>query len=310
MQARQWVTLSSPKFLCGGQLQLLLRQSFVIMDSSLLKLALKSGNWALIAVPALFGVFGRPPLSFPLPFFTTLPELCKTLQNEPNTGAKHGVRSVFVCCLLEDIKRCNASPCDIPKCFKPCESTCAWLLQKWINKVDVRGTETAARSSAFRAFYSREHYLFCTVQGKGLPLSWDIPRAFPQPAVHQESCIHGIHLDNGLENRLMQGRSHHSCYQPKCQKPLCTLYSDLLPLRSEENSAFCISRLPLPQYFKELHKAAEGGFNSPSPVNVCPALLMHRKVNWLNLSHATSLAGLWKEPGRPGEGTSPLSAGI
>lgn len=77
----------------------------------------------------------------------------------------------------------------------------------------------------------------------------------------------------------MQGPSHHSCYQPKCQKPLCTLYSDLLPSRSEETSAFCISLLPLPQYFKALHKAAEGGFNSPSPINACPALLTRRKVN-------------------------------
>lgn len=54
-----------------------------------------------------------------------LPDPCNMLQNEHNAGAKHGVRSFFLCCLLGDIKWCNVSSCDIPKCFKTYESTCA-----------------------------------------------------------------------------------------------------------------------------------------------------------------------------------------
>lgn len=64
--------------------------------------------------------------------------------------------------------------------------------------------------------------------------------------------------------------------------------------------------LRLPWVFVALSKAAEGVFNSPSPVNICPALLTHREVNCFNLSHTTSLAELWKKPGRPGKGTSSL----
>lgn len=125
------------------------------------------------------------------------------------------------------------------------------------------GTETMAKNSAFRG-----RWCFCTAEGKGcIPWLWDNP----QPFHGAGECSASIWRTSWRIRTLLA----QLCSEPKCQKSLCTLESDLLPLRSQKTRALCISLLPLPRCFKALYKAAERAFNSPSPGNVWPALLTH-----------------------------------
>lgn len=114
------------------------------------------------------------------------------------------------------------------------------ISQKTLAEGDESGAETMAENSAFREQW-------CFPKGKGwILLFWDNPWPFHSRVL----CSPSIWRIRTLPAQL--------CSQPKCQMSLCTLESDLLPLRSQKSpelfAFLCCLCLSVLKHFTKLQK--------------------------------------------------------